>query len=259
MIRIFVGTAPNGEDAESQAVLEHTIRNHASEPVQIEWMRLQHEGFWSGWNTTRWPTPFSAFRWGIPARCGFEGRAIYMDSDIIVLGDIAELWRQDFAPGKAVLAKHGGRLCVSLWDCEAAQKHMLPIDKLRSDPESHRNMGLKSKTSGIVGTFEGNWNCLDGENFQNIEDPAIKAIHYTDMSCQPQLKYALPRLAAAGQKHWFDGTVRAHPRRDLQKLFDRLLSEAIEAGYTPESYLPREPFGDFRKKSLVNYKGGRAA
>lgn len=258
MIRIFVGCAPNGEDAESQAVLEYTLRKNSSEEIQIEWMRMSHdpESFWHGWATERWPTPFSAFRWGIPARCGYEGKAIYMDSDIIVNGDIASLWRQEIPSGKIVLAKHGGRLCVSLWDCAAAQKVLWPIEKIKADPTSHREMGMRIKSSGAVGQFSGDWNCLDGEGFSDLTLP--QAIHYTDMSCQPQLKHALPRLQAAGLKHWFDGTVKPHPRADLQAMFDRLLAEAEDAGFLAQAYVPERPYGDFRKKSLVGYRG-RAA
>ncbi len=258
MIRVFVGCAPNGEDAESQAVLEYTLRQHASEEIEIVWMRLQREGFWNGFATERWATPFSGFRWAIPAYCGFEGRAIYMDSDIIVCSDIAGLWKQSFAPGQIALAKHGGRLCVSLWDCAAAKEHVLPIEQLRSNPEAHRMMGARMKQHGLVGTFKGNWNCLDGEGYADLGHPDVKAIHYTDMSAQPHLRHALKRLHAVGQKHWFDGTVREHPRKDLQAMFDRLLGEALAAGYTPKRYLPEENFGDFRKKSLVHYKGHAA-
>lgn len=256
-IRIFVGCAPNGEDAESQAVLEYTLRKNASQPVEIVWMRLSRDpaSFWHGFDTERWATPFSGFRWAIPAYCGFEGRAVYMDSDIIVLGDIAELWGQDFPAGKSVLAKNDGRLCVSLWDCAAAKRHVLPIERLRRDPAAHRDMGMRARTSGMAAPFSGAWNCLDGDGFADLADPALKALHYTDMSCQPQLRHALPRLAAAGKKHWFDGVPRAHPRRDLQALFDRLLIEAKTAGYAAADYLPAENFGDFRKASLANYKG----
>lgn len=256
MIRIFVGCAPNGEDAESQAVLEYTLRKNSSEEIQIEWMKLSRDpdSFWHGWATERWPTPFSAFRWGIPARCGYEGKAIYMDSDIIVNGDIADLWRQELPAGKVVLAKHGGRLCVSLWDCTAAKGVLWPIEKIKSDPSSHREMGMRIK--GHVGVFEGDWNCLDGDGFKDLTKP--QAIHYTDMSCQPQLKHALSRLREAGQKHWFNGIIKPHPRADLQEMFDRLLAEASKAGFPAQAYVPEQPYGDFQKKSLANYKG-RAA
>lgn len=38
-VHVFVGCAANGEDAESQAVLEYTLRKHSSLPVDIVWMR----------------------------------------------------------------------------------------------------------------------------------------------------------------------------------------------------------------------------
>jgi len=259
MIRVFVGTAANGEDAESQAVLEYTLRRRSSLPVSITWMKLSHDpkSFWHGWNTERWATPFSAFRWGVPAACGHSGRAIYTDSDVIFNADVAELWNQPMG-GKVVLAKSGGRLCVSLWDCAAARSFVMPLEKLKTDPASHNYMSAKAKLSVEVGVFSGHWNCLDGEHFRDLEDPEIKAIHYTDMSCQPHLRHALPRLAASGTKHWFNGHVRRHPRPELEVLFDRLLEEAKAAGYRPENYLPAEPYGDYKKKSLTNYKG-RAA
>lgn len=257
MIKVFVGCAANGEDAESQAVLEYSIRATASEPVEIVWMQLSRDpdSFWHGWATQNWATPFSGFRWAIPAACNFEGRAIYMDSDVIVMADLAELWRQPMAAGQAVLAKHGGRMCVSLWDCAAARPHVLPLARLKSDPGAHGEMGRRARAGKFVGQFEGHWNVLDGEGFGDLSDPAIKAIHYTDMSCQPQLKHALPRLAAAGQKHWFDGKVRPHPRPDLQALFDLLLEEAAGAGFRAENYLPADSFGAVSKQSLTHYKG----
>src|SRR5690606_40467994 len=47
--------------------------------------------------------------WGIPAFCDYQGKAIYMDTDMIVLCDLAELWNLEFEPGKAVMAKGGQR------------------------------------------------------------------------------------------------------------------------------------------------------
>lgn len=268
-IRVFVGTAANGEDAESQAVLEYTLRKHSSLPVEIEWMKMSRDpsSFWytepnapGAWQTQTWATPFSGFRWGIPAFCNYEGKAIYCDSDFIFMSDIAELWNQDFEPGKAVMAKGGEnswRYCLAVWNCEEAQKWLLPIERLRFVPESHqRMMGFFSQNMQIVQQFKGNWNCIDGENYQNLNDPEIKAIHYSDMGSQLHLKYAIPRLKAKGQTHWFDGQVRTHWRIDLQQLFDSLLEEARVNGFSVENYLPNDYYGAYNKQSQAAYTSG---
>lgn len=278
-IRVFVGAAANYEDLESQAVLENSIRKYASRPVEIEWMQLSRaiepnwkelgvppRSFWysdgeTGWRTERWATPFSGFRWAIPAFCGFEGRAIYCDSDVIFMADIAELWDQEFQPGKAVMAKGGAswRFCVSLWDCAAVEPHILPIEELRSNPEAHRLMTQRFAGADFVQSFDGDWNCLDGGDYQNLSDERIKAIHYTSISSQPSTRHALPRLAGAGLKHWYDGPVVDHWRQDIVDLFDRELAEAITSGYPLERYTALPPFGEYRKASLRNYTTGPKA
>lgn len=259
-VRVFVGCAPNGEDAESQAVLEYTLRKHASLPVEITWMRLSRDpgSFWfsdgrgNGWCTEDWATPFSGFRWAVPAACNFEGRAVYCDSDFIFMGDIAELWSQSFMPGKIVMRKAGahGRFCICLWDCAGAHDLLPPLHLIRTD---HR-CAARACAEFLTQPFRGNWNCLDGEGLP-LDHPTIRAIHYTDMSCQPHLGYARARLAAAGQQHWYDGAARPHPRKDLQHLFDRLLAEAIAAGYTLDRYVPAQLYGPIAKRELKSYRG----
>jgi hypothetical protein len=159
-IRIFVGCAANGEDIESQIVLEYTLRKHATLPLEITWMQQSRDvnsPYYSeradahstsnhadvasirrssGWQTQKWATPFSGFRWALPAICKFEGKAIYMDSDFIVLADIAELWNTPMLPEKMVIAKGGNRYCCSLWDC-AAVKPRRELMALMVDPDAH--------------------------------------------------------------------------------------------------------------------------
>jgi hypothetical protein len=265
MIRVFVGCAPNHDDAESQAVLEYTLRQHASEEVEITWMRLSRNPtspFYSdsgmGWRTERWATPFSGFRWAIPKLCNFDGRAIYTDSDVIFMADVAELWRQEIPRNKVVLAKGGGqgwRYCVSLWDCYEMRRWVPGWDFLLADPEQHLKLcKFFASRPDLVQPFEGNWNCLDGEDLA-LDDPALKVLHYTDMSTQPHLKYALNRMAAKGRRHWYNGPVRPHRRPDVIALFDRLLAEAEAAGYPVSKYEQEPPYGEISKADLRNYKG----
>jgi hypothetical protein len=254
-IRIFVGCASNNEDLESQAVLEWSIRKRTSRPLEITWMHLSRDPaspFYSdgphGWQTKYWHTPFSCFRWAVPELCGFAGQAIYLDSDIIVLADIAEFWEQPMPAGKVVIAKggaHGQRLCVSKWDCAAAKAYLPTIAELQDGPQKHRMMmRFFADHPGIVVPFAaGDWNALDLEPF-DLADPRVKAVHYTGIPTQLQLKHALPRLAREGGRHWYAGPRREHPQNDLQRLFDKLLAEATANGFGIERYRV-EPFGRY--------------
>lgn len=249
MIRIFVGCSANHEDLESQSVLEYTIRQNTFADVDITWMQLAREPismFYSapekgeGWRTIKWPTPFSGFRWGIPAYCNFQGRAIYFDSDFIVRGDVQELWEQPFQEGKIVIAKGGNRYCCSVWDCAASEQHMLPVDRLMRDEHSHeRIVRYLQNNQKLVQSFAtGDWNMEDFSLQPGwTTNPKIKAVHYTRVEQQVQLKYALPRLQQEGRIHWTK-VVRAKPNTapGLQEEFDKLYVEATEAGYGIERY-----------------------
>lgn len=252
-MRVFVGCAPNGEDAESMAVLEWTIRSRTSEPVQITWMR-QGDGFWDGWATENWATPFSGFRWGVPAFCNFEGRAIYMDSDMIVLDDLVKLIETPIPRGKVAATKGSWRTCVMVWDCAAAASVLPPIERIKSDPEAHSKLIRQfQRDTSKIEAFDPAWNYCDNEDFGPLGTARI--IHYTAMDTQPHLQYALPRLAAQGRGHWFNGTIRRHPRQEIQTLFDEALIAAVVNGYDPENYIPPGDLVNYRKASLVNYRG----
>lgn len=260
MIRLFVGTSAQNEDLEAMAVLEHTARKHCSMPLEITWMRQARKGPWSGWNAHGWRTPFTGFRWGIPAVCGYEGRAIYTDVDFLFFADLAELWNQPI-PSVGLVRNATGKLSTSciLFDCARAKRHTPSLDELRRMGDAHgemlryfrRNLGLLSECSG-------NWDCPDLGG-TTIDDPAVKACHYTRIETQLHLKHAVPRLAAEGQRHWYQGEVRVHPRPELQERFDAELAEAIAAGYTLDRYRVESFDGATRKDFRYKHHVGEAA
>lgn len=254
MVKVFIGAAANFEDVESQAVIEYTLRTKASVPVEITWMQLSRDSAspFSGWKTSQWATPFSGFRWAIPALCDYTGTAVYFDSDFIIQADIAELLDIPLN-GAMVLAKSTQRTCCMVWDCARAAAVVPGLDLLRNNPDSHRQMIARLQSNpDLVQVFPGgqNWNCLDGEGYRDLSYSHIKAIHYTAMRYQPQLEYAIPRLAAQGLSHWFDGQPKPHPRADLRELFRRLLSEAVTRGYNLERYMQGPVFGPYNKRKV---------
>ncbi|KAA8733190.1 glycosyl transferase [Acinetobacter qingfengensis] len=265
-IKIFVGCDPNNCDLEQMMVLDYSIHKHTQHPIEIVWMQLSHDpqSPWysnqkqhQGWHTEKWATPFSGFRWAIPEYCNFKGRAIYMDADVLILCDIAELWTHPIQNEAIVIAKghkNSARLCTCVWDCEKAQKYLPPLVQLQADPDGHKKMmqRLKEKPD-LVQPYQDSYNNIDGEG---LEIDQIKILHYSDMGTQFTHKYSIPRLEAAGQKHWFDGKIMPHPRQDLTDLFDQYYEEALASGYRPENYMV-EPFGVFSKATQINYHGNK--
>ncbi len=235
-IKLFVGTSPDGSDYEAEAVLEHSALKHSSLPIDITWMRQSKKGPYAGWNCASGRTPFSHFRWSIPAMCNFEGRGIYCDVDFVIMGDLADLWREEI-PG-ILVTKPGAPDCI-LFDCAKSKKYIPTLDELKKLRDPHGTVS-KSLPAHLVSAYtSGNWNYKTGKNTEpdaGIFSPQTKAVHYTRIENQVHLKHAVPRLKAQGREHWYTGKVFRHPTPDFQRLFDDLLVEAQAAGLTYESY-----------------------
>ena len=92
MIRIFIGY--DTREAAAFSVLAHSIHARATEPVAIAPVKLSELAgvYRREWNPLQ-STQFSFSRFLTPFLCGFEGWAIFMDCDMLVLDDIAKLWR----------------------------------------------------------------------------------------------------------------------------------------------------------------------
>ena len=263
-MQIFVGCDPNNGDLEQMMVLDYSVRKHASLPVRIHWMRLARDAGspWfcdpatgQGWRTESWSTPFSALRWSLPACCGYRGRALYLDADMLALEDIARIWTMPLNAGTVMAARQDGDdwlYCVTLWDCERARRHLPELHDIRADPKAHRRLKQYfSRHPALIHPLDARYNCIDGED-REVSDIGI--LHYSDMSTQFSHRHAMARRHAEGGEHWYDGPVREHPRADLRALFDRYYQEALDAGYRPEHYRV-EPFGTLPKATQQNYPG----
>jgi len=233
-IRIFVGTSANNEDAEAEMVLEYTLRKNTTLPLDITWMRQSRDesSIWGGWQTQRWSTPFSGFRWAIPEACGYHGRAIYMDVDQLNLKDIAELYCIDMQ-GRPLAARRGARFgghefCVILFDCELMGNLLSPVSRMKPNPDAHHRYINMFSGSDHVLDLDPRWNCHDGDG-RAIDD--IWHLHYTEMATQPW------------KPAWFTGEGREHPRQDLVKLWHDTRAEAALNGWTPN--LHNDTFGSY--------------
>jgi len=236
-IKLFIGSSSNGEDKTIEAAYLNSLEKNCSEDLDIVFMRQTHNpsSFWSGWATETWPTPFSGFRWGIAEYCGFKGRAIYTDCDMINYRDMKELWEVDMQ-GKPLAARKGTRFgghefCVTVIDCEAFEKYSIPVSRCKKISETHQRMIRKfSGNDELVQELDPRWNVLDGETY-DFED--IWQLHFTNMATQPW------------KPGWFTGETLSHPRQDVIAAYNTALDEAIANGYNPDDLVPKQQFGKY--------------
>lgn len=196
VIRFFVGTC--ARSALADQALENSLNRHCSGPFEIHWMR-EGEGIFRDWKpipneklpdtahrSTRpfgnWATPFTMFRLAVPELCEFEGRAIYLDSDMIVLGDPRELWEMEqSAPWKCTSVR---RFEPALIDCAGFRPENWPsIAQMKRDSHVvyHQYRSRMRKMGLIDPSLPPDWNCLDGEGLCS----QTKLIHFTKLDTQP--------------------------------------------------------------------------
>jgi lipopolysaccharide biosynthesis glycosyltransferase len=128
-----------------------------------------------------WATPFTMFRYAVPELAGHKGFAIYLDADMLVLDDIAELWAYRKVSTWASCDSYKGLLAdyVSVIDCSAF-KH-LRIKDLKEGKYTKFNIQEFTKPEPII---PDHWNRLD-----KYEEPT-SLIHYTQMITQPWRPWA---------------------------------------------------------------------
>jgi lipopolysaccharide biosynthesis glycosyltransferase len=179
-IKVFIGT----EEAQTlpTEVLKYSIRRRTANPVEFHLLRdiplkLNKKMY----------TGFSFFRFAIPQFCDYKGKAIYLDADMVVLGDIAELYSLPFA-GKGALARPcppaSWYTSAMVLDC-ALLKHwdIFKWETLINAGVASYKGTLWGETSGLTyqdfAPLPEYWNHLD------TFDATTKNIHYTNVPRQP--------------------------------------------------------------------------
>ena len=220
-VRVFIATSPDGEDAVTERVLEHTLRKNCTEDIEIVFMRNNDDpdNFFGGFNNKGWATPFTNLRWAIPEYCNFEGRAIYMDTDMINFRDISELFHVDMK-GKPLVCREGWRTCVMVLDCEKMREHLPSLAEIKADASFN---GRNAKRfAAMAETIDPRWNCLDGEG-RPLED--IWHLHWTHMPTQP---WHPPWAQKTHENQGIKWVPKDHPRLDLVFKWNKVRREIEE-------------------------------
>jgi len=92
MIRVFIGFDPR--EAAAYSVLAHSIWTRASVPVAIAPLMLSElKGVFHRERHPLQSTDFAFSRFLVPYLSGYEGWSVFTDCDMLVLDDIANLWK----------------------------------------------------------------------------------------------------------------------------------------------------------------------
>jgi lipopolysaccharide biosynthesis glycosyltransferase len=91
MIRIFIGYDDN--ETIAYHVLANSIMRHASQPVAITPIVKRHmQSFYTRERSIIESTDFSFTRFLVPYLSEYQGWSVFMDCDMLMTADIAELW-----------------------------------------------------------------------------------------------------------------------------------------------------------------------
>ena len=191
-IPIFIGYDPR------EAIAFHTCVNsiirHASQPVSI--MPLALNNFQDYTEThTDGSNQFIYSRFLVPHLMDYQGQAIFMDGDMIVRGDIAELWAMRDLGKDVQVVKHDYKTrmpvkylgsknedyprknwsSVMIFNCQNFPTRKLTPDYIQKSTGAHLHR-FEWTTDDRVGALPPEWNWLPDEYGAN---PNAKLLHYT--------------------------------------------------------------------------------
>jgi len=191
-IPVFVGYDPR--EAIAYHVCANSIIRNSSQPVAIVPVALNLFRDYSETHTDG-SNHFIYTRFLVPYLCDFTGHAIFIDGDMIVRGDIAELWAQRDASKDVQVVKHDYKTrmpvkylgaknedyprknwsSVILWNCNSFPNRRLTPDFVQhaTGSELHRFSWLDDDR---IGELPKEWNWLPDEYGPNAD---AKLLHYT--------------------------------------------------------------------------------
>jgi lipopolysaccharide biosynthesis glycosyltransferase len=162
-MRVFIGV--DSRQSIAGAVLSHSISVRSTEPVSITLLHLHQLPI-----THRGLTEFTYSRYLVPWLCNYEGKALFIDADMLCLGDIANLFKLYDESAVQVVKSHRRFEWPSLmlFNCEKCK--MLTPDYVQNY-ETPQDL----KWASEIGELPAVWNHLVGYD----SPKAAQIVHFT--------------------------------------------------------------------------------
>ena len=187
MLRIFIGW--DSRFPEPADVLRYSLLKHSSIPLDIRYLKLDELGL----NRTVDPlasTEFTYTRFLLPHLCNFQGKAMFLDNDMLCLGDVRELDELDMGPYALRVVQHDYQPTATvkmygcpqtsyprknwssmmLMDCGKLRLWSKQVVETQTGAYLHRFQDIADEA---IGEIPKTWNTLDWM------DDTTKLIHWT--------------------------------------------------------------------------------
>lgn len=169
MLRLFIGY--DHRQPISYTVLQHSILSQSSVPVSITplvlpQLPIKREDL----------TPFSYSRFLVPYLCDYEGWALFLDADMLLLDDISKLFAFTDNKYAIMVSKHPMRFewaSAMLFNCGHAANRVLTPEYIETAENLHLIGWLDDK---LIGDLPREWNHLVGYDKPRND---AKLLHFT--------------------------------------------------------------------------------
>ena len=193
--KIFIGYDP--KEAVAFHVLSHSLLERSSKPISIVPINLRNlKNLYSRQHDQRQSNEFSFSRFLVPYLCNYKGFGVYMDCDMLALGDISTVLNDIDETHAVSVVKHDYESKVKVkylgnkqysyprknwssfivWNCAHPSNNAVNSDFIADADAAtlHRFLWLKDEE---IGELSVKWNWLVGEYDNPTED--IKVLHWT--------------------------------------------------------------------------------
>lgn len=246
-IHVYVGS----QEAQMLAVkvLEFSIRERTDAEIEVHPLHEAQVEFPTPRDVRNRPrTPFSFQRFYIPALKAFQGRAIYLDSDMQVFRDIMELWTLPFDGADLLAAREPGesgrrpQFSVMLLNCDELRWNLSDIVAAldRGELTYETLMYDMAVARRVRAAIDPSWNSLE-----RYVEGETALLHYTDMPTQPWVSIQNPhgRLWVGDLRRAVETGFlsRAYVEEQVQRAFVRpSLLYQLEHSLDDSQQLPKE-------------------
>lgn len=217
-LRIFIGY--DHRQAVALNVLQFSIFRRSSKPVAITpivlpTLPMKRTGL----------TPFTFSRFLVPWMCDYQGWALFLDIDFLVLSDIAELFALADEGYAAMVSKNPKKFewaSMILFNCGHPANRVLTPDYV-DDPQRCRSPHTMDWLAPeLVGDLPSEWNHLVGYDAPRGD---AKMVHYTQ---------GMPIYEETTGSEYREQWLAEHKASNSTSPWPELMARSVHAGKTAE-------------------------